>query len=287
MRKPLDIVVVEYDDAPGLDRLLDSLSQLPVTDGCLVNRISIVRVGTEAKISPHLELVKHRLTEINASLLEVGENCGYARACNLAADYLGSFDHPGSVLLFLNSDTTLMAGVLQSCVELLLSDDAYGIVGPRQVNKMGQITHAGVSGTNTQPKLRGWRQKSGFEVIDADCVSVSGSAYFIKKHVWDEISNDPDYIEVVTELCPDLEGVQGVYPIGAFTPCGLLYYEETACSYIARNKGYKVVYNGLVTMIHDWHGSIGKVSTQQDVEWAKASRSVFRQVMDKLGIAHD
>src|SRR6202035_190672 len=86
-------------------------------------------------------------------------NCGYARACNDAAnwhitatgEYLGT-GMTARTLAFFNADTRIRPGVLEKCVDLLESDPTYAIVGPRQVDDENKITHSGIYGTLEAPK---------------------------------------------------------------------------------------------------------------------------------------
>jgi GT2 family glycosyltransferase len=196
-------------------------------------------------------------------------NVGYAKACNLEVKM--SPDH--DAYAFFNADVRILPGSIDSCVDLLFSDDSYGVVGPKQVNTLNRVTHAGIVGTNEAPRIRGWREvdTGQYDDIVTDCVSVSGSAYFVRGTVWWELATDPTYVALM--------GRQG-----AFLPTPH-YYEETFLSYFARHKGYKVVYNGEAKMIHEWHKAspLGGTADRQ----MPVSRQMFRDTCDALGITHD
>lgn len=197
------------------------------------------------------------------------ENIGYARACNYASQW-GDHD----TLLFLNADTEMRPGTLTSCRDLLFSDPAIGVVGPRQVDLNGRLTHAGIVGTNQKPAHRGWMQQDRGQFTDViDCVTVSGAAYFVKRHAWEEMANCPIY----RASDPD--------STGAFLTCNH-YWNETALSYHLRHHGYRVVFNGEgPTMIHRWHAA----SPQGG--WAEQNiprdQAFFRKACDDHGILHD
>lgn len=186
--------------------------------------------------------------------LPIPENIGYGKAVNWAVK---SYDHRETIAIF-NADTKLLPNVASRCHNLLQSDTEYGIVGPRQVNSKGLITHAGFF-----PQERGFRERDWGQYADIrdDATTVSGSAYFIKKSAWQELSS----------CCMNYNG-------GAFLPTPM-YYEETYCSFHARLHGYKVVYNGEATMIHEWNKSPDSPNKHQI--------QLSRQMFDEALATHD
>lgn len=202
-------------------------------------------------------------------------NVGYAKACNTAAEAIVEFKRPRQTLAFFNADTVLRTGVLDHCHWTLHSNASFGVVGPKQVNESNLITHAGIFGTNDKPALRGWRRPDDgqFDEIRDDAVSVSGSAYFIKRLCWDELTRCPKY----QTIAPDA--------VGAFLPTPH-YYEETFCSYHAREHGWKVVYDGKTSMVHKWHKAspVGGVAEKKHMP---ESRKMFRAACEAHGMIHD
>lgn len=187
------------------------------------------------------------------------ENLYYSGALNRAAAFSES-----DVIAFFNADTQLTDGIVDHCYDLLMSNPDYAVVGPAQVSGKGQVTHAGVFGTLEKPMHRGWKSRWTQDYEDTrEAVTVSGSAYFVKRSVFDELSECPTY----RDLYPDVEG--------AFLPT-THYYEETWFSYHAQAHGYKVVYTGALQMIHEWHRSspVGGWAEQQ----MPISRKMFREM---------
>lgn len=195
-------------------------------------------------------------------------NVGYATSVNTAAfsgehDYIAAF----------NADTRITAGVLDACLEAMEEDAGIGALGPKQVDDLDRLTHAGIVGTNDDPRFRCWLDFDRGQFDDViDAVTVSGSAYFTRREVWEELANCPIY----RELYPEVNG--------AFLPTKH-YYEETWYSYHARAHGWRVVYFGAAKMIHRWHQAspIGGWAEQQQ----EASRRQFREACDAHRIAHD
>lgn len=197
------------------------------------------------------------------------DNKGYARAVNQAAR-LG--EH-GIIGIF-NADTRILHGVVESCCEELLSHEDWGVLGPRTVDDEGRLTNAGVLGTGQSPMIRCWMEQDRGQADDVleDCPTVLGAAYFIKRSVWNELARCPDFLKVA----PDAEG--------AFLPTPH-YFEETYCSYHARQHGYKCVYYGRVHMIHRWHKA-SPVGGFADSLF-EVSRKIFKEACDVHSIEHD
>jgi len=205
----------------------------------------------------------------NVLLIEWESNIGYARAVN---DAILLYEDGYENFAIFNADTKFVDDKsFDSCIELLRSDDRIAVVGPLQRNSRGQITHAGIFGTNRKPLHRLWKSHSYLEAKDVvDAVTVSGSAYFIKASVWWELANDPEFKLINGD------------PMGALLNTDL-YYEETFCSYHARFKGYRVVYNGEAEMIHEHDASpISELSGSMT-----KSREIFRAACDRMGIDRD
>lgn len=212
--------------------------------------------------------------DVQAELGEVDycrfvENTGYALACNRLATFSESRH-----IAFFNADTRFIdSNCIYSCLDLLDSSDDYGAVGPLQTKENGQITHAGIFGTNRSRVDRAWKELVSDEVRDIrdDATTISGSAYFTKRSVWDQMTQ----CKVYKSEFPNVLG--GFFP----TP---LYFEETGYSYHMRNHGYKVVYNGLASMIHEHNKSPGDM--HQKALWAKESRLIFSKFCHRHGIEH-
>ena len=198
------------------------------------------------------------------------DNIGYAKAVNQITDMYK--DHKYKNIAIFNADTMFVnSECVDSCLSLLNSDDKIAIVGPLQYDSYGRVTHAGIIGTNSKPIHRSWHSKNLSDLsYVSESISVSGSAFFIKRSIWDELANDKQY----KEIDPDSRG--------AFLNTDL-YYEETWCCYFARHKGYKVMYNGEASMIHEWDSSPNSELTSK----IKESREMFRKACDHIGIEHE
>ena len=207
---------------------------------------------------------------MNISYLSVGSNDGYAVACNnLAA--MGS----SPFIALCNADIWLQTSDIHGMINSFHETGA-DILGPKQRDKQGRITHGGIFGTNTKPKFRGWKERDTKDILyrdRVDAVTVSGAAYFIRRDTWDDLTYNSQY--------------QNLYPgaSGAFLPTEF-YYEETWCSYFARHLGYRVMYDGSVSIGHQWHNS-HEVGDYLDTRVVHESQALFRKTCDAMGIEHD
>lgn len=251
----LDAVIVNYKTPELLRACLDSFEQHPAT---ALASLTVVDVQADG----------NGQTDPRARWISLEDNVGYARACNH-----GARGGHGDIIALFNADIQLTDNALDACHDALAAHDDWAVLGPRQIDSSGRIRHAGIFGTNTQPAHRGWGQFAAGQYVDVrEAITVSGSAYFVKRDVWNQLTNCDRY----RDLAPDAEG--------AFLPTPH-YYEETFCSYHARAHGQKVIYYGPVTIIHEWHQSspIGGWAEQQ----LAVSKAYFRAACQHHKIACD
>lgn len=266
MHPVLDIIVVNWRTPDDLAECLES-----------VERAITLLIGLDADVYVVNNEPTDRDVAIGASYSRFNHiihdnNIGYANACNHAAS-LGN----GDFIVFFNADVIVNAHSLVSCTQLLL-DKKFSIVGPRQIDQDRRITSAGVIGTHEAPRLRGWRDStvgvgSARYANIEEVISVSGSAYFVRRDVWNDLTTCDRYQQIAPGA------------LGAFLPTPH-YYEETWCSYHAWWHGYKVGYNGEATMTHKWHKAspVGSHGAEKHIP---VSRRMFRDACSIHGIPHD
>jgi GT2 family glycosyltransferase len=266
----IDLCVVNYNTKDLLKRFLDSLH----SDVNEQNKIWNLYVCDNGSSDGSWSWIEQNRSSYQITAGWNNDNIGYSAACNGMASYSS-----GDIICLLNADVWLTTNDLVKVQNIFDSNPDIHILGPKQRDENGFITHAGIVGTNTAPAHRGWRQHDPNDVLfkdRIDCVTVSGSAYFIRRSVWEALRYDSEYAKM--------------YPgaLGAFLPTPH-YYEETWCSYFARHRGYKVVYDGSVSIGHSWHASSpkpGKGYSHADVQF-KTSQSIFRKACDTIGIERD
>jgi GT2 family glycosyltransferase len=255
----LDIVVVNYHTPEDLKLFLDSVDRFP--PAC-PSTLTVIDVAAEA------EVTTFDWAGGVGTVHGIIGNIGYARACNYGATR-GS----GDVIALFNADIEVTAGALDACHDALQAEASWGILGPRQIDNRRRLRHAGIFGTHAKPVHRGWQELDRGQYTDVrDAVTVSGSAYFVKRQVWNELTNCPQYRDIAPSA------------LGAFLPTQH-YYEETWCSYHAWAHDYRVIYFGPVTIFHQWHRAspVGGWAERQ----MPNSRDYFRSACDLHGIPRD
>lgn len=264
--KGIDVIVVNYRTPEDIAEFVQSYRDFLPTVGSSLYLCNVHPTNQDFTFCHDL---LEEVVETPAFHVPFLDNVGYARAVNRAARLSNR-----EVLAIFNADIVLQPGALQKCYEALMLNPEWGVLGPLQVNEQGRVTSTGIFGTKQEPTWRGWQVpvKDEWRDVRDDAVTVSGSAYFIRREVWNSLTS----CEVYNSVHPEAEG--------AFLPTPH-YYEETWCSYHASEHGWKVVYYGEVEIVHKWHKASpvgGWAESQQ-----KKSQAVFRRMCDYHGIPHD
>lgn len=248
------------------DDLVGFLSSVPDAMGGEQVNLTIVNV---AETDLDRMAADHAKTlGVPSTTIATQDNIGYARACNRAAR--GGRD---STIMFCNADIILSPGCLAELKDHL-EDEMAAVIGPKQVNERGQIVHAGMFGSNTNTRPRGWHEQDHGQYADIEeAITIAGSAYMVRRSAWRAL------VECSTfkEIAPDAEG--------AFLPTPH-YFEETWVSYHARHHGYTVLYDGSVKITHKWHRA-SPVGGATETSMYPVSQAMFRAACDAHGIAHD
>lgn len=256
----MDSVVVDYRTPWDLAAFLRSYQAYPPADGNLWVVLVSPEPGTVVD-------VVGGWPDLDFETIICEDNVGYARACNKAAKR-GS----GEVIAFFNADVVLTSGALDACAEALAAEPTWGILGPRQVDEQNRFTAAGTFGPDYRPEHRAWMAPDAGQCSDVrtDAVTVSGAALFIKRKLWDELTDCPFY---ASAACA---------PEGAFLPTKH-FYEETFCCYHARFHGALCVYYGPVKIVHKW----AQATLADPGATMTESREVFRDACDLHSIPHE
>lgn len=262
----IDLLVVNHNTKGKLQRLLDTLSR--GWDGF---ELFVADNGSTDGSRDLLKTLPRDQVWFNG-------NIGYARAINEMALRSSS-----RYLMALNADTWLDGDDVESLVSFMDDTPCAAVCGPKQVDEQSRITHAGITGSYEKPKLRGWRKRDARDELYKEiepCVSVSGSAYTMRRSVWDELAACPVYRQFHSIHL-------GAPPAGAW-PAFNHFYEETL--YSSHLHGHpelgKVYYNGEVTIGHSWHAS-SKVGSKWTQDGRREGQRMFRAFCDMHGLPHD
>lgn len=260
MTSAIDVVMVNYRTPDDALRFIDSV---PEAAGGLIYDFYVANVDPTDEDFVRLSHAPHRYHHVVYE-----DNVGYAVAVNSCssrgyAPYIGIF----------NADVVLSPDSLAEAVKVMDENPDWGVLGPRQINSEGRITHAGIFGTQAQPQHRGWRSIDKPEYADVrEAVTLSGAALIVRRSCWEEMMG----CHIFSQCFPAA--------LGAFilTPH---YYEETGFIYHAVHHGWKAMYYGPIRVVHEWHRAspVGGWAEKQ----MKFSQGIFRNFMDRHGIPHD
>lgn len=195
----LTVIIVNWNTQRLLAACLRSIATLP--ERSLVAQIVIV---DNASTDDSLERAQAAATSYNlpTCFLALSHNVGFSRANNIGAATArreGTEPH----LLFLNPDTELTPGSLQSLLEPLARYEKAGIVGPKIVN----TNHSTQPSVRRLPKLtvlfflifklhklfphsRRWNSylQTDFDYSKRHVVEqVMGAAFLVRNRLWKEI----------------------------------------------------------------------------------------------------
>ena len=260
----IDLCVVHYNTPSLLERLLENCHS------DYSRNIWTMYLADNGSGHETDAWIDENLYKYNVHKYFKNENIGYSAACNQLAS-IGS----GEIIGLLNADIWFSTKDIIAIQEAFDANSDMHILGPKQRDQDGYITHAGIVGSNIKPVMRGWKKYDPDDLLYKDvveCVTVSGSAYFIRRDTWNSMTYHPKYQNLVSGA------------IGAFLPTPH-YYEETWCSYFARHLGYNILYNGNISIGHDWHKS-SRIGGEADQKF-KISQKIFRDACDYFEIERD
>ena len=263
----LDLVLINFRTPDLVMRFVASLREYTPED------LDVHLIVVDNDPEPFEGLIDDdlRVDGVRTSLVTSRRNLGYNVGCNVGAA-LGN----GRIIALLNSDVRLLNDeCLPRMVDFLDADPRAAVAGPLQIDDLGRATHAGIFGTQSDPQHRAFLQPVTDEHRDIrPAVTVSGSAYFIKRSAW-----------TVLTSCPLYQDVAPGAP-GAYLPAQH-YYSDTWCSYHASAHGMGVWYVGDAEIEHLWHKSSPVNGEMDRGPVFDADRSLFRRACDHHRIPRD
>lgn len=266
----IDLCVVNHNSAILLKRMMDTLH----SDLDTVEKVWKLYITDNGSTDSFVDFMRSNSHNYDIDNLYLRNNIGYSAACNDMASRCNS-----DIVALLNGDIWMTSADVNRVQEIFDEDRDIHILGVKQRDESGRITHAGVVGTGSKPVIRGWMLEDKNDLMFKDrinCITVFGSAFFVRKDIWDEMTNHPEYRKIHPEAK------------GAFLPTPH-YYEETWCAYFARHLGYNVVYDGTVSIGHSWHASTPRPNegVSEVDKLFPVSREIFRKACDHFGIERD
>lgn len=262
----VDLLVVTYNTKDLLERLLNCLHNDYEEN---VWKLYIADNNSEDDTQNWLLENTHKF---KIEEIAFNENIGYSAAINDLASKSSS-----DLLCAVNADTWFSTRHVKQVIDSFQQTPNMGVCGVKQMDESNKIRHGGIFwDKKANPVHRGWNQWDPLDQEYKDkvkCWTVSGSIYYVKRSVWNELHQCP----IFKNMYPQAKG--------AFLPTPH-FFEETYCSQHTLAHGYEVWYDGIVeTAGHTWHASteVGEASKK----WFMTSRDIYIQACEAHGIDHE
>lgn len=282
--RPTVVVPNPYGPTADLDAIIINYRTPQLTGRCVRSWLDYADAHLDAGIRVRLTVVDvdpdpaqptiahAQLAGHDVQVLVLPWNAGYSGACNRAAQLT---DAP--MLAFLNADTRLTNA---DCIPTMMQffadhpDDAH-IAGPLQVDDRGLVRHGGIFGSQEAPQHRDFGEPvTDLHRTNQRAVTVSGSAYFVRRSTWNKLRDCPLFQEQIDPGCP-----------GAMlrTPH---YFEETWVSYHGSAHRQHSWYVGEAEMEHLYDSSPHDDVADTGRLFA-TSKPIFTRACDVHHIRHD
>ena len=264
----IDLCITHHKTEGLIEKLLDELHQ----DIFTLDKTCKLYLYDSDSGDKFKQWIKRNITKYIIEKIYFKKNNGYAYACNYMASKGNS-----EIIGFLHGDVIISSKDLERINNIFSENPGIHILGPKVITDDNKIDSAGVFGSNFNPKFRGLNELDKNKNLYTDrskCINVSGCAYFIRRNVWNVLTNHPKY--------------KRIYPnaFGAFleTPH---FFEEVWCSYFARFLGYNVIYDGSITVKHTVRASSAVPPDHKNSVENNAydiSKKIFLYTCDKVNI---
>jgi len=264
----VDLLVVTYNTSLLLKRLIDTLHSDWEPD---VWELHVIDNGSTDDTREYLiEVIGDENKHITTT--SFGSNIGYAKAVN----YL-STKSKNEFLCAVNADAWFTTNHVKQVIQSFNETPEMAILGPKQMDEDKTIRHGGIFWDgSTNPIHRGWNELDPLDAKYKDklrCWTVSGSLYYIRRSVWDDLTHCMNYQDIMEN------------PDGAFLPTPH-FFEETFCSVHAQYHGYQVWYDGKIeTAGHTWGASEDIYGMSR--RYFDISKDIYIGACDRHGIRHE
>jgi GT2 family glycosyltransferase/glycosyltransferase involved in cell wall biosynthesis len=158
------------------------------------------------------------------------QNLGFLRNCNAAAARA-----TGDYIVFLNSDTVVLEGWLEACLDVALRDPHVGMVGARLLEPEGRLQEAGVVMFRDgwgYPFGRGDDPEAPAYTYVREVDAVTGACFMVRRVAWERLGGFDE----------------------AYAPA---YFEEYELAFTMAAAGWKVLYQPAARVIHAGSASYG------------------------------
>jgi O-antigen biosynthesis protein len=256
----LQPVIIEPPEQPiTVSIIIPIFNQLSYTHHCLVALRENVLVVSDRAKSIEIIVIDDASTDKTAAYLQQTQgirvitnptNLGFIRSCNT-----GAAAAQGEFLYFLNNDTQVMPGGLESLLSAIELHDKVGIIGSKLVYANGKLQEAG--GII-------WQDAAGWNYGRNDWPHLPKYNYV----------RDVDYCSGASLLVRrDL-----FFALGQFSETFIpAYYEDTDLCFGARELGYRVLYQPQSVVVHHEGVSSGTSLSSGIKSYQAVNHTKFQQ----------
>lgn len=232
-KKTLEIILVSYNSSYWLEKTLISLYKYYIN--CSKYNI-VITVVDNASTDNSVEMIQKNYPQIN--LIQSHKNLGFAAGNNLAlrkskADYI----------MLLNSDTELTdkSKNIDTLIDMLEQDKNAGMITPKLLLSNGKTDMACHRG---EPSLFDCLlYYLGFEKIFPKI------KFFTKYHLLHKDFNTVHEVDAITGACM-ITKLKTFKEVDFFDERFFMYSEDMDLCRKYREKGYKIIFNPFVEIIH-------------------------------------
>lgn len=220
MKKELSVIILTYNQRDFTLRCLDSIRSL-MDD----SRYEIILIDNGSTDRTE-DVVKEQFPKVIYFYLK--KNLGVAAGRNTGLRIAS-----GRKLMFLDNDTIVPAGSIETLCDYLDENPDVGLVAPRLISPQGKLQ-------------KSWKEFPGIMVKLKNVLSIGKSNHYADSIPKKEI--EPFYVI----------GAAQMFTRVAFQNCGELdekiFYGPEDADYCMRirKSGKRVVYNPNITIVHDW-----------------------------------
>ncbi|MBR3654608.1 MAG: glycosyltransferase family 2 protein [Elusimicrobia bacterium] len=262
--KTLEIIIVNYNSSFWLKKTLDSIYKyyIPYSKHSI-----IVTVVDNASSDSSIEMLEKDYTQIN--LIKSEKNVGFSAGNNIAlkksnADYI----------MLLNSDTELTekSKNLDTLIDIIEEDDSIGMITPKLVLSNGQMDKACHRG---EPSILDcFLYYAGFEKL------FPKTKFFTHYHLLHKDLNTIHQVEAITGACM-ITKLKYFKDVDFFDERFFMYSEDMDLCRKYREKGYKILFNPTVEIIHHKYKSGLKSKNK------KVSKNIKRHFYNSFLLYYD
>ena len=231
--KTIEIIIVNYNSSFWLKKALDSIYKYFVP----YSKYSIlITVIDNASSDDSIEMIEKNYRQVN--LIKSDRNVGFSAGNNIAlkksnADYI----------MLLNSDTELTekSKNLDTLIDIIEKDNSIGMITPKLSLSDGQIDKACHRG---EPSILDcFLYFAGFEKI------FPNTKFFTHYHLLYKDLNSTHQVDAITGACM-ITKLKYFKEVDFFDERFFMYSEDMDLCRKYREKGYKILFNPTVEIIH-------------------------------------